>query len=72
MNKLTVNNVQLGLVESSDLNENVLGVQADLGMVTVDNGRQRANSLLGVVNDWVDWAVSNDVQVFAQLLMLLY
>ena len=35
--------VGFGSIESSDLNENILGVKSDLGDITVDNRRQRQN-----------------------------
>lgn len=68
----SVHNLELCLIESSNLNEDVGGVHGDLRVVAVDDGRKRANSALRVVDDRVHRGVTNDVQVFAQLLVLLF
>ena len=36
-------NVSFGGVKSGDFNENVLGLEGDLGNITIDNRRQRQN-----------------------------
>jgi hypothetical protein len=41
-----VHNLELCTVESCDFNEDIGSVETDFGVVTVDDGRQRANGLL--------------------------
>jgi len=65
-----VHNLELCAVEGCDFNENIGGVQADLGAIAVDNRGQGANIPLRVVDNWVNWRVANDGQVLAQLLVL--
>lgn len=62
-------NVELGLIGGGDLDEDVLGVEGDLGVVAVDDGRQRADGLVGVEDDGVDGLVADDVQVAAEVLV---
>ena len=62
-------NVELGLVGGGDLDEDVLGVERDLGVVAVDDGRQGADGLVGVEDDGVDGLVADDVQVAAEVLV---
>lgn len=66
-----VHNLELCAVKSSDLNEDIGGVQGDLGAITVDDRGQRADSALRVIDHWVHGRVANNVQVLAQLLVLL-
>lgn len=66
-----VHNFELCAVKSSDLNEDVGGVQGDLRAITIDNRGQRADSALRVIDHWVHRRVANNVQVLAQLLVLL-
>lgn len=67
----TVHDLKLGAVGSGHLNEDVCGVHRDLRVVTVDDGRQRADSSVGIVNYWVDRGVTDDMEILAQLLVLL-
>ena len=67
-----VDNLNLRLVEGSNLDENVLSVQGDLRMVAVDDGRQGANCPLRIVDDGVDRGVANNVKVSTQVLVFLF
>lgn len=44
----------------STLDEDVLGGELDLGVVTVDDGRKGKNTASGIENDWVVFRVSDD------------
>lgn len=66
-----VNNLNLRLVKGSDLDEDVLGVQGDLGVIAVDDRRKRADGSLGVVDHGVNGGVADDVEVLAQVLVFL-
>lgn len=67
----TVHNLKLRLVGGCHLDEDVGSVHRDLGVVAVDDRRQRANGAVGVVDNRVDRGVTDDVQIFTQLLVLL-
>lgn len=66
-----VHNLKFRLVSRSHFDEDVGSVHRDLGVVAVDDRRQRANGAVGVVDDRVDRGVADDVQILAQLLVLL-
>lgn len=68
----SVHDLELCLVDGGDLNEDIGGVHGDLRVVTVDDGRKRANSALRVVDDGVYRRVADNMQVLAQLLVLLF
>jgi hypothetical protein len=53
--------VDLMFISSSDFNEHVLGGQLDLGMVRVDDGRQRAHSMGGIEHHRVHRGVTDDM-----------
>jgi hypothetical protein len=48
-----VDDLDLGLVGGGDLNEDVLCVECDLAVVAVDDGRQREDGPIRVVDDGV-------------------
>ncbi|KAI5302025.1 hypothetical protein KEM55_001353, partial [Ascosphaera atra] len=60
----------LRLVRGSVLEEHVGRVQADLGVVAVDDRWQRAYRSLAVVDHRVHGALPDDVQVLAEVLVL--
>lgn len=62
-------NVQLGLVSSGNIYEDIARVQGDLAVLRVDNGRHRKNRVVRVVDDGVDRRVADDRQVFRQVLL---
>jgi hypothetical protein len=64
------NDLALGEVSARNLNENILGVQRNLGVVRVDDWRKRKHGSLGVKEHWVKRHVLNDVQELLQLLIL--
>lgn len=66
-----VHNLELCAVQSGDLDEDVGGVEGDFGVVTVDDRGKRADGSVRIVDNRVDGRVTDDVQVFAQLLVLL-
>jgi hypothetical protein len=56
-------------VSASHVNEDILGVHADLGGLRVDDGGQREHSPVGVVEDWVLSVSLQDGEVLLQLLV---
>ena len=62
---------QLGLVGGGDVNEDIGGVESDLGVVAVDDRRHRQNCAVGIVDDGVDGFVANDGQVLLELQIFL-
>lgn len=63
--------IQLGLICSCYIDENVPCVQRDLAVLRVDNGRHGKNTVLRVVNDGVDWGVSDNVQISSDVFFRL-
>lgn len=61
--------IQLGLVRRRDLDENVGGIERDLGVIAVDNGRKRADDLVGIEDDGIDRLVPDDVEVATKVLI---
>jgi hypothetical protein len=66
-----VHDFHLRLVKCSNFNKDILGVQANFGMVTVDNGRKGTNGSVGIVDRRVDGRVTNYMEVLAQVLVFL-
>ena len=66
-----VDNLDLCLIQRGDLNQDVLRVEGDLAVVSVDYGRQRENSTVRIVDYGVDRRVPDDVQVAAEVLVFL-
>lgn len=66
-----VHNLELRSVKGCDLNQDIGGVHADLGVITVDDRGQRADRPLRVVDHGVDRRVADDMQILAQLLVFL-
>lgn len=64
--------IQLCLINSCDLNEDILGIKGNLRVITINDGWQRANGSLRVVDDRVDWRVPDDMEEFAQVLVFLF
>lgn len=58
-------------ISCGDFDQNVLGVEGDLGMIRVDDGRKRTNSALGVENNGIDWRITNDMKELTEMLILL-
>lgn len=58
-------------VSGGDFDQNVLGVESNLGVIRVDDGRKRTDSTLGIENNGVDGRVANDVKELAEMLILL-
>ena len=63
--------IELGLICSRDIDEDVLCVQRDLAVLRVDNGRHGQNTVLGVVDDGVDRGVSDNVQISSNVFFRL-
>ena len=51
------NNAGLGQVCGCHLKEDVLGVETDLGMFSIDDGWEGQDDIVGVINDWIDWTI---------------
>ena len=58
-------------IYSSDFNKDILGGELNLGMVTIDNGRKRANNTLAVQNNGIDGGVSDDGKIFSEFIISL-
>mmetsp|Transcript_133022 Transcript_133022/g.331958 ORF Transcript_133022/g.331958 Transcript_133022/m.331958 type:complete len:294 (+) Transcript_133022:897-1778(+) len=56
-------------VSGGHFDENVLSLKPDLGMLTVDDRRQRENCAIAVIDHWKHWAVLDDRQICFQLLV---
>lgn len=67
----SVHNLQLRLVKTGHFDEDILSVDGNLRMVSVDDRRQRADSAIRVIDDGVDRRVPDNVQVFTQVLVFL-
>lgn len=65
------NDVELRLIGSCNINEDVASVESDFGMFRVDDGGHRKNSLLRVVDDWVDWRALDDMQITGKMFLVL-
>jgi len=59
------------LVCSCAFNEDVACVKCDFSEITIDNRRKREHFALGVVDDRISWRISNDVQEFAKVFIIL-
>lgn len=60
---------ELGKIGGGDLDEDVGRVESDLGVLAVNDGRERADYAVGVVDDGVHRGVADDVQETAQVLV---
>lgn len=38
-------------------------------MFRIDNRRHRENAVLSVINDWINWRISDDMQVSGEVLL---
>lgn len=63
-------NIGLRSVQSSHLNQNILCVDGNFGMFSVDDGRNRADHSLTIQNERVDRTISDQMQVFFQFMIL--
>lgn len=63
-------NLALGQVSSRALNEDVLGIESDLGVVAVDDGGQGQDLTVLVVDDGVDGRVTDDGQELSEMLVV--
>ena len=66
-----IDNLDLGLVGCGDFNEDVLGVERDLAVISVDNWRQREDCSVGIVDYGVYWRVADDMEETAEMLVFL-
>ena len=55
-------NLELGGVCGSDLNENVCGAKVYLGVLAIDDRGQGADNPVSIIDDWVDGRVFDDVK----------
>ena len=53
----------LGQVHGRHLEQDVLGVQGDLGVLSIDDGRQGQDHVIGVVDDRIDWTILDDWEI---------
>ena len=61
---------ELGQIGGSDLNEDVGGVESDLGVLAVDDGREGAHHAVSVVDNRVYRSVTDDVEEATQVLVV--
>lgn len=66
-----VDNLQFCPVKSCNLNEDVLCVQCNLRMISIDNRWQRADGSVRVVNHRIHRRVSDDVKVSTKVFIFL-
>lgn len=66
-----IHDLHLRLIKRSNFDKDILGVQANFRMITVDNGRKRTDGSVGIVDDRVDGRVANDMEILAQVLVFL-
>lgn len=68
--QLVDNNLDLSLVGTGEIKENVSGVQGDLCAVTVDDGGHGKDVAISIVESRVDRRVTDDVKVLSKILVL--
>lgn len=64
-------NAELGLIRSSAVDEYVLGIERNLGVLRVDNWWHRKYPVLGIVDNRVYRRVFYDMQVTCKVLLFL-
>jgi hypothetical protein len=64
-------NKSLGVIGGCAFNEDVLGGELDLGVVTVDDRRKGKDDTIGVSDDGIDGGVLDDVEVVFQFIVVL-
>lgn len=67
-----IHDFYLRLVEGCNFNEDILGVQTDLGVISIDDGGKRANGSVGVEDGRVNSGVADNVKILAQVPVLLF
>lgn len=65
-------NFHLGTIRCGHFNKHVPGIQCNLGMVTIDDRRQRTDRPVGVQDHGVDWRVLDDAQIFPKVSVVLH
>lgn len=66
-----IHDFHLRLIKCGNFDKNILGVEANFRMVTVDNGRKGTDGFVGIVDGRVDGRVANDMEVLAQVFVFL-
>lgn len=64
-------NIELRGVCGGDFYQDILGIEGDLGVVTVDDGRKREDGSAGVVDDWIYGRIANNVKIATKVLVLV-
>lgn len=59
-------------ISCSDFNQNILGIEGNLGAIRIDDRRKRTNSALGIENDGIDGGITNDMKELTEMLILLH
>jgi hypothetical protein len=62
---------EFGLIGSSAINEDVCSIESNLCKIAVDNRRKTENIVIGVVKDWVSRCISNNMQILAEVFVIL-
>lgn len=60
-------NIQLGLIGCSHVDEDILGIEGNLGALAVDDGGERADLSVRVKDNRVDGLVAKDVEVTTEM-----
>jgi len=64
--------LDLGFVGCGDFDEDIAGVECDFGVAGVDDGGEGANSSVGVINDGIYRGVPDDMEVAAEVPVILF
>lgn len=63
--------LELRLVCSSHIDEDVSCVESNFAMLRIDNRWHRENAVVHIVNDWIDRRISDNVQISGEVLLRL-
>lgn len=67
-----VDEFELGLVCCGDVDEDVGGVERDFGVIAVDDWGHREHLAVLVVDDGVDWGITDDGKEFREMFVFLW
>jgi hypothetical protein len=65
------NSAGLVLISGSDFNKDILGIKSNLGVIRVDDGRERAHNTVSIRNDGIYRRITNDVKELAKMFIFL-
>lgn len=59
-------------ISCSNFNQNILGVEGNLGVIRIDDRRKRTNSTLRIENDGIDGGIANNMKELTDMLIFLH